>query len=46
MPRDPEHAAVIADLDPELHRLPPGIPAGVLGDGEEHRRFRFRSGLR
>jgi hypothetical protein len=23
---------VLADLDPELHRLPLGIPAGVLGE--------------
>jgi hypothetical protein len=27
-PREPDHAAVLADLDPELHRLPLGIPAG------------------
>ena len=31
-PRDPDHAAVLADLDPELHGLPLGIPAGVLGE--------------
>jgi hypothetical protein len=30
-PRDPDHAVVFADLDPELHRLPVGIPAVVLG---------------
>jgi hypothetical protein len=30
-PRDPDHAVVPADLDPELHGLPLGIPAGVLG---------------
>jgi len=30
--RDPDHAVVIADLDPELHGLPLGIPAGILGD--------------
>jgi hypothetical protein len=30
-PRHPHHTAVLADLDPELHRLPVGIPAGVLG---------------
>jgi hypothetical protein len=30
-PRDPDHAVVLADLDPELHRLPLAIPAGVLG---------------
>ena len=29
-PGDPDHAVVLADLDPELHRLPLGIPAGVL----------------
>jgi hypothetical protein len=28
---DPDHATVLADLDAELHRLPLGIPAGVLG---------------
>jgi hypothetical protein len=26
------HATVLADVDPELHRLPLGIPAGVLGE--------------
>jgi hypothetical protein len=31
-PRHPDHAMVLADLDPELHRLPLGIPAGVLGE--------------
>jgi hypothetical protein len=35
-PRDPDPAAVLADLDPELHRLPLGIPASVLGEREEH----------
>jgi hypothetical protein len=30
-PRNPDHAAVLADLDPELHGLPLGIPSGVLG---------------
>jgi hypothetical protein len=29
-PRDPDHAFVLADLDPELHGLPLGIPVGVL----------------
>jgi hypothetical protein len=29
-PRDPDHAAELADLDPELHRLALGVPAGVL----------------
>jgi hypothetical protein len=28
------------DLDPELDGLPLGISAGVLGEGEEHRRLR------
>jgi putative ABC transport system substrate-binding protein len=31
-PRDPDHAVVLADLDPDLHRLPLGIPAGALGE--------------
>ena len=31
-PRHPDHAAVLADLDAELHGLPRGIPAGVLGE--------------
>jgi hypothetical protein len=30
-PRNPDHATVLADLDPELHGRPLGIPAGVLG---------------
>jgi hypothetical protein len=30
-PRHPNHVAVLADLDPELHGLPIGIPADVLG---------------
>jgi hypothetical protein len=35
----PDHAAILADLDAELHRLPLGIPAGVLGnDGWERGR--------
>jgi hypothetical protein len=29
-----DHAAVLADLDPELHGLPLGIPACVLGEVE------------
>ena len=28
--RDPNHAAVFADLDPELYGLPLGIPSGTL----------------
>jgi hypothetical protein len=35
-PRNPDHAAVFADLNPELHGLPLGVPAGVLwNDGWE-----------
>jgi hypothetical protein len=26
------HKAAVPDLNPELHRLPLGIPAGVLGE--------------
>ena len=44
-PRDPDDAAVLADLNPELHILPFGIPAGVLGEGEEHRRLPALVGL-
>jgi hypothetical protein len=40
-PRHPDHAVILAYLDPELHGLPLGIPAGVLGEGEEDRRLRF-----
>ena len=32
----PDQPAVLADLAPELYGLPLGIPAGVLGEGEEH----------
>jgi hypothetical protein len=35
-PRHPDHAAVFADLDPKLHRLPLGIPVSVLGKGEQN----------
>jgi hypothetical protein len=31
-PRDPDHAAVFADLDPELDGLMLGIPVRVLGN--------------
>ena len=31
-PRDPYHSVVLADLDPELHRLPLGRPTGFLGN--------------
>ena len=30
--RGPDHPPLLADLDPELHRLPLGIPAGGLGE--------------
>jgi hypothetical protein len=35
-PQHPDHAVILADLDPELHSLPIGIPSGVFGKGEEH----------
>jgi len=44
--RHPDHAAVLADLDPEFHRLLVGIPSRVLGEGKEHRRLRSCSGVR
>ena len=28
LPRHPNHPSVLSDLDPDLHRLPLGIPAG------------------
>jgi hypothetical protein len=31
MARDPDHTAVLPDLDPELHRLPIRVPSGVSG---------------
>ena len=34
-PRDRDHAAVLAYLDPKLHRLPLGIPTSILGEGED-----------
>ena len=40
-----DHTVILADLDPELHRLPLGIPMGVLGECEEHRRVPLRCGL-
>jgi hypothetical protein len=42
-PRDPDRAALFAYLDPEFEGLPLSVPAGVLGEGEEHRRLRPRS---
>jgi hypothetical protein len=38
-PSHPDHALVLADLDPELYSLSLGIPAGVIGKGEEHARL-------
>ena len=32
-PRNPDHTTVLPNLDAELHRLPLGIPAGVLAVG-------------
>jgi hypothetical protein len=43
-PRDPDDAAVLPDLDPELDGLLLGVPVGVLGKGEEHGGFRSRAG--
>jgi hypothetical protein len=34
-PRDPDHAVVLADLDPELDGPPLDAPGGVLREGEE-----------
>jgi hypothetical protein len=34
-PRNPDHTTVLADLDPELHGLLLGVPAGILGEGKE-----------
>ena len=42
-PGDPDDAVVFADLDLELHRLPLGIPAGILGEGEENMELRSRA---
>ena len=39
------HPLVFADLDPELHSLPLGVPARILGEGEEHRQLRSGVGL-
>jgi len=38
-PRDPDNAAVLPDLYPELDGLPVGVPVGVFGEGEEHGGF-------
>jgi len=34
VPRHPGHDLVLADLDPDLHGAPLGIPSGVLGESE------------
>jgi hypothetical protein len=39
-PGYPHHAAVLADFNAEFNSLPLGIPSGVIGKGEEHRRIR------
>jgi hypothetical protein len=44
-PSYPDHTLVLADLDPELYSLSLGIPADVLGKGEEHARLWLRSGI-
>jgi hypothetical protein len=42
-PRDPDHAVALADLNPRTPRpAARGIPVGVLGAGEDHRRLRRR----
>jgi putative ABC transport system substrate-binding protein len=35
-PRDPDHAAVLPDLDPEHYGLPIGVSAAIIRDGEEY----------
>jgi hypothetical protein len=32
---EPDHPLALADLNPELHSLALGIPAGVFGEGEK-----------
>jgi hypothetical protein len=39
-PRYPHNAAVFADFYANFNSLPPGIPSGVIGKGEAHRRIR------
>ncbi|MGC1890896.1 MAG: sugar-transfer associated ATP-grasp domain-containing protein [Stellaceae bacterium] len=39
-PRYPHHAAEFADFNAKCNSLPLGIPSGVIGKGEEHRRIR------
>jgi hypothetical protein len=41
-----DHAAVLADLDLELHGQPFGIPAGVLGQAKNMGRLRSGRGCR
>ena len=42
-PGNPDHAAVLADLDPKLDGLWTGIPACILGEGEENMGLRSRA---
>ena len=44
-PREPDHAAVLADLNPKLHSLPLSVPMGVFGEGEERRCLRSSAGV-
>jgi hypothetical protein len=39
-PKYPHHAVVVANFNAELDSLPLGVPASVIGKGEEHRRVR------
>ena len=39
-PKYPHHVVVLANFNAELDSLPLGIPASVIGKGEEHRRVR------
>src|SRR5271169_223555 len=39
-PGYPHDAAIFADFNAEFDSLPLGIPSGVIGKGEEHRRIR------
>jgi len=36
----PHRAEIFADFNAELNSLALGIPSGVIGKGEEHRRLR------
>jgi hypothetical protein len=39
-PKYPHHAVVFANFNAELDSLSLGVPASVIGKGEEHRRVR------